>query len=235
MIFYTKDGRIIDYDCNNNLIVESTQGEIFNVGSSVCLKRYIGNNMGKGIFDDSGNVFNQEMFDYFKFKFNNSNFCQLYDLLYDDKFISVLGYTMKYYEEMVDNVLNMPTSYILDNFSLIYDAIMKLTDDCVRVVDLHSQNIINTKNGMIVIDYDKYFFDDSSSKEVLSYINKSALIYAFSGIFKKSLRNLGINVDGDLELKNKISSLFTPETNPLMLKCKLRGYGKSIDYLISHR
>ena len=235
MVYYTKDGRIVDYNCDNSSVISGRQGNIMMLDSSVCLKVYNDNNSSKSIFDDVGTKFNQEMFDYFKDNYSGSSLCELYDLLYDEKLITVLGYTMKYYQEMIENILNMPVSYILDNFSLIYDMIMKLTDECVRIVDLHYGNIINTDNGMVVIDYDKYYFDNSSSKEVLSYINKSALMSTFCGIFKNSLKKLGIDVDNDLELKNKISSLFTIGTTPLVLKYKLRGYNKGIDYFTSKR
>lgn len=193
---------------------------------------YIVDNLNKSIFDDSGTKFNQDMFDYFKNNFSNFNMCQLYDLLYDEKLVTVLRYTMKYYEGMINNLLKMPVSYILDNFSLIYDLVIKLTDDCIRIVDLHYGNIINTNNGMIIVDYDKYQIDNDSSKEVLSYINKCALMSTFCGIFRNSLKKMGIDVDNNIELKNKISTLFTIGTTPLVLKYKLRSYSKAIDYFV---
>lgn len=235
MIYYTKDGKIVNYNGSNNSMMSGTQGKIFRLNSSVCLKEYSKDSEVKSIFDDDGTRFNQEMFDYFKNNYSNSNMGELYDLLYDKKLMTVLGYTMKYYEEVIDNILNMPVSYILDNFSLIYDLVIRLTDECIRIVDMHSGNIISTENGLIVIDYDKYYFDRDSSKEVLSYINKSALMSTFCGIFRNSLKKMGIDVDNNQELNNKISSLFTIGTTPLVLKYKLRSYNKSIDYIMNHR
>jgi len=235
MIYYTKNGNLINYNYESNSIIMGTQGNIFKVGPSICLKEYKESSLNKSIFDDVGTRFNQEMFDYFKYSFNNPSFCELYDLLYDEKLMTVLGYTMKYYEKMIDNILTMPISYVLDNFSLIYDAITKLTEECIRVVDLHAGNIIVTENGMIIIDYDKYYYDNNTSKQTLDYINKCALMSAFAKIFKNSLEKLGIDVDNDIELKNRISSMFTVWTTPLVLECKLRRYNKPIDYLMFYK
>jgi len=235
MFYYTKDGTEISYNYDKNDVISGTQGSVYRVGTTICLKKYSDDTNNKSVFDDVGTRFNQGMFDYFKDSFGGTNFCELYDLLYDKRMVTVLGYTMKYYEEMVENILNMPVSYILDNFSLIYDMVMKLTDECVRIVDMHYGNIINTDNGMIVIDYDKYCFDYESSKETLSYVNKSALIFTFCGIFKNSLMKMGIDVDKDIELKNRLFSLFTVGITPLVLKYKLRSYNSMFDYFVKSR
>lgn len=233
MIYYTKDGNSINYDCNNS-IVSGTQGSIYRISSSVCLKEYKEDNKINSIFDDSGTKFNQEMFDYFKDNYKGSNMGELYDLLYDKKLVTVLGYTMKYYQEMVDNILNIPVDYILDNFSMIYDLVIRLTDECIRIVDLHCGNIINTDNGMVIIDYDKYYIDRDSTGDTIRYINKSALMSTFIGIFKNNLSKLGINID-DKDVQYKINSLFTMGTTPLVLKYRLNGYNTALEYIKNYK
>lgn len=229
MLYYTKDGKVIDINTKNYLN-SGTQGKISLIEPSICLKEYTISNQTKSIFDDMGTTFNQEMFDYFKFNFNDSNLCELYDLLYDDKLTTVLGYTMKYYQETINNILTMPTSYILDNYNKIYELVLKLTDECIRIVDLNSRNIINTDNQMVVIDYDKYYLDNDTEKDLLTYLNKSALIFAFKGIFKDSLKKLGINIENNSEINSQLSSLFTINTTSLVLKYRLQSYNKPIDY-----
>lgn len=235
MFYYTKDGREVNYNYDKSFVIFGKQGSVYKIDPMICLKEYSELDGDKGIFDDVGTRFNQEMFDYFKDNFSGSIFCELYDLLYDKKLVTVLGYTMKYYEEMIENILNVPVFYVLDNFSLIYDIVMKLTDECVRIVDMHYGNIINTDGGMILIDYDKYCFDYESSKETLSYVNRSALMSTFCGIFKNSLKKMGIDVDKDIELKNRFFSLFTVGTTPLVLKYKLRSYNSMLDYFRNSR
>jgi len=228
--YYSKNGELFNYNADNSFVVAGTQSKVFRLEKDVCLKLYNEEDANKSIFDDSGVKFNIEMFDYFKDGYGNTNMGKLYDLLYDEKIVTVLGYTMKYYEEMIENVLNLPVTYILDNFSLIYDLVMRLTDECIRVVDLHSGNIINTDSGIFVIDYDKYYFDRDTSKDILSYINRSALVFTFIGLLKNSLLKLGLDVDNDIELRKKILSLFTVGTTPLVLKYRLRSYNRTIDY-----
>ena len=41
---------------------------------------------------------------------------------------------------------------------------------------------------------------------------------------------IGIDIGKDESIKNKLSYLFTMNTTPLVLKCKLRGYSRAIDY-----
>ena len=136
---------------------------------------------------------------------------------------------MKYYEECIENILFLPTEYIVENFSILYDAIEQLTKDCIRVVDLSSSNILITNNGLIVIDFDKYHKDNQTEASTLSYINKSALLYAFRGIFEKALMKRGINLEDNIEAKKIIANLFSFGTTPLVLKCRLRKYDKTID------
>lgn len=232
MGFYKFDGSSDDIKCLQ-YISEGTQGKIFRLEDNldVCFKEYSQNTLDNWCFD-MGNRFNKKMFDYFRDDFGNDNFCNLYDLYYDKKLENVIGYTMKYYEECIDNILVMPIDYILDNYSLIYDLVVRLTNDCIRVVDMNPDNVINTSDKMVVIDYDKYYIDNGVDNETLDYINKSALIYTFKGIFVKALRKYGIDVDGNLEIKNMVNRLFTVNTSPLVLKCKMRGYNKGIDYFI---
>lgn len=231
MVCYTKDGRMLEYDLNNKIIVNGRQGNIYKLEDDLCFKEYSIDSIQKSIFYDAGTKFNQEMFDYFKNNYSDCCMGILYDLVYDQDISNVVGYTMKYYKESVDNILNMPISYIIDNFSLIYDLVNRLTSECVRIVDLHYGNIINTDDGMVIIDYDKYYFDYDTTGDILRYINKSALMSTFYGIFKNSLKEIGIDIDTDIEIKNRVLSLFSVNTNPLSLKYKLRGYSRVIDYI----
>ena len=231
MIYYDKNGTKVNYSCVEKGFNKGTQGSIFRIASDdfICLKQYFDDDNNKSIFDDCNQRFTQYMIDYFKGEFNNPNFCKLYDLLYDENITNVIAYTMKYYEECIENILFLPTEYIVDNFSILYDAVEQLTKDCIRVVDLSSSNILNTANGLVVIDFDKYRRDELTENNTLSYINKSALLYAFKGIFEKALMKSGINVKDNIEAKKLIENLFSFGTTPLVLKCRMRKCTKPID------
>lgn len=230
MIYYDRNGTKKNYICVKNGFNKGTQGNIFrlNDDDSICLKQYFDNDVNKSIFDDCNQRFTQDMFDYFSYEFNNPSFCKLYDLLYDEK-NTVVAYTMKYYEECIKNILFLPTEYIVDNFSMLYNAVEQLTRDCIRIVDMSSSNIINTDNGLVVIDFDKYYKDKEMDASTLSYINKSALLYAFKGIFENALIKHGINLKDNIEARKIIENLFSFGITPLVLKCKLRKCTKTID------
>lgn len=230
MIYYDKNGIAVNYNCAMNGFNKGTQGSIFRLtdDNSVCLKQYFDTNNNRSIFDDCGSKFTGEMFDYFSIEFNNPNFCKLYDLLYDEK-NNVIAYTMKYYEECIENLLFLPTEYIVENFSAIYNAVEQLIKDCIRIVDMSSGNILNTNNGLVVIDFDKYYRDNTIDASTLNYINKSALLYAFKGIFENALMKHGINLKDNIEDRKIIDNLFSWGTTPLVLKCKLKKYTKTID------
>lgn len=234
MIYYNKNGKLVNYNCVKDKFDNGTQGNIFRVDDEICLKEYIDVPTNNTIFDDCGQRFTQDMFDYFKEDFNHPSFCKLYDLLYSELLYSenmatVVAYTMKYYEECIESILLFPTEYIVDNFSLIYDAVEKLTKDCIMAVDLNGRNIINTNNGMIVIDFDKYRMDTAMEYDTLSYVNKSALLYAFKGVFENALKRHGINVDNNPEIERILTNLFSFGTSPLVLKYRLRGFKRPID------
>ena len=137
---------MLEYDFNSKIIISGRQGNIYKLEDDFCFKEYSVDSGQKSIYDDFGTKFNHEMFDYFKNNYRETCMGTLYELLYDKNISNVLGYTMKYYQENIDNVLNMPISYIIDNFSMRYELVDRLTYECVRIVDLHYGNIINTYN-----------------------------------------------------------------------------------------
>lgn len=235
MNYYKTDGTLVNFSFNTENSIGGRQGSIHFIDSNTCFKEYTIDNDSKSIFEDSNTKFTQKMFDYFKDNYNGTNMGELYDTYYDEKLITILGYTMKYYKETIDNILNMPITYIIDNFNDLYILVTRLTEECVRIVDLHYGNIINTDNKMIIIDYDKYYIDKESSKETISYLNRNALMFTFIGIFKNSLKKLGIDISNNKEIQYRTNSLFTIGTTPLVLKYRLNSYNTALDYIKNYK
>ena len=136
---------------------------------------------------------------------------------------------MKYYEECIENILFLPSEYIVDNFSVLYNAVEQLTNDCIRIVDMSSSNILITNDRLVVIDFDKYYRDKSMDVNTLCYVNRCALLYAFKCIFKNALMRHGINLEDNNEAKKIIDNLFSVGTTPLVLKYRLGKCTKTID------
>lgn len=243
MIYYTRDGKIVHYQVDKSTMMKGKQGVVYKLldDPAVCLKEYFEEDEVEDIYQDNNRHFDSMMFDYFKEEFDHPNFCKLYDLLYDKEIGTVLSFTMKSYEEMLDNILDLPIDYLLDNYSLLYDAVVQLASDFIMTVDLHGENIINTDDGMIVIDFDQYRksyvsqydMDDTYS---LSHINKETLLYAFYHLLVIAFKKKGIEVRKNINLKYKLMDLFNLTSSvsfgvsPLLLKNKMRGYRRTIDY-----
>lgn len=221
MDFYTNNGKKIQVDDGIYEFKFGSQGSIFRLSDDVCLKKY-SEDLGslKTIFDDSKTRINEEMFNFFKEEFTNPNFCVLYELLFDERLKNILGYTMKYYNETEDNLLFLPCEYLLDNFNLLFNAILDLTGNNIKVVDLNAKNIIMTRDKMIVIDFDKYRKNKKMDIDTLLNINMSALMYTFKGLFKNELLKLGFDIN-NLCVRDRLDDLFSLDRTPKSLSKKI--------------
>lgn len=236
MIYYTKDNGYVNYNCDVDSKMCGEQANVYRLvdNPSICLKEYLDDCYIKPRFRECNKHFDNEMFCYFRDEFNHSNFCKLYDLLYDENMSNIVGYTMRYYKKMIDNILDVPIDYLLDNYSLLYDSVGVLADNYIEIVDLHGYNIINTDDGMIIIDYDQYSKCDDN--EMLEFMNREMLVYTFYHMIKIAFREKGMDIDIDLYLKYKLKRLFgldssfCQELSPLSLKRKMSGCFRVIDY-----
>ena len=105
MNYYKSDGTVVNLNINKENSIYGRQGAIHFINSDICFKEYKLENNTNSIFEDSNTKFTQEMFNYFKDNYNNSNMGELYDIYYDEKLTTILGYTMKYYKETINNIL----------------------------------------------------------------------------------------------------------------------------------
>lgn len=227
MKYYNKEGKEVEYSLEEKINKVGNYGNIYKVAedNDICLKELKETEMRPlTIFDDVPTVISEDIFKYFK-NFNNPNFCKLYELLYD-KDNKVAAYTMQYYKSTIDNILLMPTTYLLDNFNDIYTSMEKLARDLVLVVDLHNKNMVLTDNKIVLLDFDKYRIEKNKSYEVLFELNMSALYYALIKMLQEAINKAGLSS----EYNKMASQLFTCNPTPMALKRKLAGYDKTVDY-----
>ena len=109
----------------------------------------------------------------------------------DKKFV---GYIMKYYENLEIDILTMPVEYTLNNLISIYNSIIKLTDNNILIDDLDSYNIIFNRDKIIIIDCDKYTFNDGDNY-TLKYNNIKCLEKLFVDLYFDSLFKYHKNED----------------------------------------
>lgn len=237
MIFYTKDGRKINYEPKEEELIHSgKQGSVFHLpnesDNKKCIKIYFETDeKPKTIFDDSNTIFNWDMFSFFKDDFRNPNFCQLYDLLFDENLEKVLGFIMEYYDSIKENILFLPTSYTLDSFNALFKSFLELSDERVIVTDIHDGNVILTSDGIKVIDYDKYRKDLEKEVYKIFLINNDKLLYAFGEIYYSAFKDAGFDLKQNPIIEEKTKYLFSPNTSPLVLKRKMETFEKPIDMI----
>jgi len=151
-------------------------GKIYSVGDELCLKKL--NHLGdidyriiKAIRD-------------LKLK----NFYEIYDLLFNKKG-EFKGYTMKYYKKEDFNIFTMPTYYTLNNLFNIYSSMLKLTEECIHVSDMHEDNAILSNNDITVIDVDLFEFSLYIPYDKLLRLNVNAVRSLFKKIYYKNITN----------------------------------------------
>ena len=151
-----------------------------------------------------------------------SNYYELYDLLYYKN--KLIGYIMEYYNNKAIDILTMPTEYTLDNYNSLYKSILTLTKNNILLGDLCKDNIIYTKDKLIVIDADEYTINNNISNYILENDNLFSLESLFNSIYLNA-RNL-YHSDDNIDI-NKVNNLFCVNSPHKILK----KYKYPIDYL----
>ena len=135
----------------------SNQGIIYVFDNQTCLKKYKDINQQEfSIYEEIPKKINIDIIKYFE-KLNNKHICKILKIFYKDS--EITGYLMPYYNEVTPNILDFDTEYLSRNFTELYELILRLSYDGIRVVDLNPNNLILTKDNIIIIDFDKYCYE----------------------------------------------------------------------------
>lgn len=165
--------------------INSNQGAIYVYDNGTCLKEYKDfKETTYSVFDEMPARITPEIVNYFN-SINNRHMCKIID--YEIQNGEITSYLMPYYIEENESILNFSPEYISINFKELYDLMLKLTYDHVRIVDLNPDNLLLTQDGIILIDYDKYRYERELDTNILLEINKNALLYALQKKIEKSL------------------------------------------------
>lgn len=177
------------YDKNGNLkTITEDQLRYFNHGQtanvymldgSVVFKRYFSYISDAVIIDDK--VFKLLQ------SFNDSQIVKLFELFKSEENKNS-AYTMEYVTEENVDYLDEYSSLFLEHISEIERIVDIFTEERLRVMDLKNRNVIVRKNGLVIIDPDKYRIVDY--KPVIA--NKDQILY-----LAYSLLNFGKSKVGD--------------------------------------
>lgn len=160
---FKKNGELVSYNVGKPM-ARGSHAKVYRIGKDRCLKKF-------NIFPFK---YDMEMFDIF-LESDLANFYKIYELLYNRK-IRLDAYDMKFYKEDVFNIIDIPTDYILDNFSSILMSINILSRKGIQVRDLIPINLIFSKDGITVIDVDSYRRLKDCDKDELAAKNELALV-----------------------------------------------------------
>lgn len=221
MILYDKDGKECNYELGHeNFINSGTTARVYRINDSECLKIIDYGYFPREIFDLLSNI-------------SLDSFVKL-GIPFFKKFC-ICAYTMEYFNESSESILEKPTEYTLDNFEKIYNDVVKLSSYGFKLYDLCWKNMIVGDSQMKVIDFD--FYDKPSDEEV-NFFNIDNLRVAFKYLYLEAIKlNTRINVPNVHKLWEFIDYLFDIndadyDNPPLTLKRKMSTVKKPIDLFL---
>ena len=235
MIYYTKDNNKI-FISNSILNKENGHGKcgtVYKYNDDLCIKIY-----NRGIdFDHC--LLNTDIYEDLK-KIKSDNLVDIKMALYKDKENKSItdAYLLTYYEEKYDDFLEIYTDYLLYNLEEIFKLIKEISIFKIRLHDLKRENLILTKNNIVLIDPDRWYFDNLS-KEKIEKLNVNNITGLFGEIVKESLKNnyLDFLIENNLYdyvISNKLFPLTSNKDRAMkVLSKRLNGYKRPIDYVYS--
>lgn len=236
MIYYTKDNNKI-FIPNSILNKENGHGKcgtVYKYNDDLCIKIY-----NRGIdFDHC--LLNTDIYEDLK-KIKSDNLVDIKMALYKDKENKSItdAYLLTYYEEKYDDFLEIYTDYLLYNLEEIFKLIKEISIFKIRLHDLKRENLILTKDNIVLIDPDRWYYNFLSSIEAVEKLNINNIMGMFSEITEKSLQDnhLDFLIENNLYVYVISSKLFPLTSNKdramKVLSKRLNGYKRPIDYVYS--
>lgn len=236
MIYYTKDNNKI-FIPNSILNKENGHGKcgtVYKYNDDLCIKIY-----NRGIdFDHC--LLNTSIYDDLK-TIKSDNLVDIKMALYKDKENKSItdAYLLTYYEEKYDDFLEIYTDYLLYNLEEIFKLIKEISIFKIRLHDLKRENIILTKDNIVLIDPDRWYYKFKDSEKEIEKLNINNIMAMFSKITKESLKNnyLDFLIENNLYdyvISNKLFPLTSNKDRAMkVLSKRLNGYKRPIDYVYS--
>ena len=215
-IYYNEFEQPIIYNTGRP-INHGSHAKIYRLDDETCLK----------IFTYPWDIYDKEMFKRYM-GMNLDNFYKIFGLLYN-KNERIKGYTMSSCENTVDDILAMPTDYLITNFDGIFRSVAKLSDANIEIDDMIPSNLILGDNTITAIDIDGSRIRDMD-KQMLYEFNKIKVCVCLLRLFKATLMQRKYN-DVYSNGINRINELFYPMNYDVISK-KLIKYHYPIDYLM---
>ena len=238
---------MIFYDKNNNKVTipdevltkiisnKGNCGTIYRLNKELCFKYY-----NKTEIADF--ILNEDMFQALK-TINNPSLVNIKQLLYKDKEskFKAKAYILEYYQSVYDNILTVPSEYLLDSLEKILKLAEELSKENIRVFDLRESNIILTNKNIVLIDPDRWYFNIIENEKSIEKSN----INNITGFFQNIIRDNLNKTEREFLIKNNLfdyviaGKLFPLTSNSdkaiKVLAKRLKGHNRPIDYIYNMR
>ena len=237
MVFYNEDRKkvIIKDDVLNNIIDNGYCATIYRYNDDLCFKYY-----DRGI-DYEHCLLNPYIKEDLG-KIDSPNLANIKELLFkDNNKYKVDAYLLSYYEEKYQELLEVPTDYLLYNMEEILKLTKKISEYKIRVDDLKRRNMILTDSNIVLIDPDRWYYDRSISENEIKKANVNNIMQ----LFNQTIANELDDNYKEFLLENRLySSTIADKLFPLVsndkkamkvLTKRLNGYKKPIDYVYSKK
>lgn len=234
---------MIFYDKNNNKVTipdevltkiisnKGNCGTIYRLNKELCFKYY-------NKTDVANFILNEEMFKSLK-SINNSSLVNIKQLLYKNREskYKAKAYILEYYQSAYDNILTVPSEYLLSSLEKILILAKELSKEKIRVFDLREENIILAAKNIVLIDPDRWYFNIIESERSIEKSNINNITGFFQNIIKDSLNKterefLIENNLFDYVIAEKLFPLTNNKNKALkVLTKRLKDYNRPIDYI----
>lgn len=237
MVFYNEDRKkiIIPDNVLNNIINNGTCATVYRYTDDLCFKYY-----DRGI-DYEYCLLNPSIKEDLG-KIDSPNLVNIKEILFkDNNKYKVDAYLLPYYEEKYQELLELPTDYLLYNMEEILKLTKKISEYKIRVDDLKRKNMILTDNNIVLIDPDRWYYERSINENEIKKTNINNIMQLFNKVIRDELDN---NYKEFLLENRMYSSTISDKLFPLVsndkkamkvLTKRLNGYKKPIDYVYSKK
>lgn len=185
--------KVLNLEVNEDMLIgQGFYSRVYRIDKDTCFKKFknpVKDSTFKRLEQQSRDYETRKVIEAIK-RIENPNLYQIHDLCFDK--LKFIGYTMRYYEPA--DIMTLNRRYILINYLNVLELFDTLSNRGIVLSDLHQDNLLFTKEGMVIIDCDDAYIGAEPSVAMRSNIElfKDALK---DKIFSGSIHNHCFNDD----------------------------------------
>ena len=228
MEYFTIDNKkvIIDESILNNFINNGEYGNVYRYNENQCIKIYNDKEFKIKFF------LTTYLYNYLK-EISSANLVSIDELLFkDNKYMfQADAYIMEYYEAIYQNILLVPSDYLIENLEKLLILSKGLSKKHIIIDDLKKDNTIFTEDKIVLIDIEHYILDRNISQREISKINNSTISCLFNQITLNELKKYYNSQIGTIYANKLFPVTSRSDTQVKVLSKRLSGYKTTLDYI----